>query len=62
MHIQYSEKFEGKLCFSGQALVAQKSWIIKNAYSVQCIQGTLCVSGQALVAKNPECEKYIQYS
>jgi len=24
-YIQYSEKFQGKLCFSGQAQVAQKS-------------------------------------
>jgi len=30
-------------------------------YSIQ-IQSTLCVSGQAQVAKNPEREKYIQYS
>jgi len=42
--------------FSGQAQIAQKSWIIKNSYSVQWIQG------KRKLLKNPECKKYIQYS
>jgi len=44
-------KILGQLWFSGQALVAQKSWIKKNTYSVQWIQGTLCFSGQAQVTQ-----------
>ena len=28
-------KFSGQLCFSGQAQVAQRSWMIKNMYSIQ---------------------------
>jgi len=52
---KYSEKFQGNSC-SGQAQVAQKSWIIKNTYSVQWIQ----VKRKLL--KNPECKKYIQCS
>jgi len=34
-YIQYSEKFQGKLCFSGQAQVTQNSEIIKNTCSTQ---------------------------
>jgi len=38
----------GQLCFSGQAQVAQKSWMIKNTCSIQWkISGKLCFSGQA---------------
>jgi len=44
-------KFSGQTLFSGQAQLAQKSWIIRNTYSVQWIQGTLCFSGQAQVAQ-----------
>jgi len=49
-------KISGQTLFSGQAQVAQKSWMIKNVYSIQWIQGTLCVSGQAHVVKSPECQ------
>jgi len=41
------KKFQGKLCFQ----VAQKSWIMKNTYSVQWNQGTLYFSGQAQVTQ-----------
>jgi len=47
----YSEKFQGKLCFSGQEQVAQISWVVKNIYSVLLIQGSLCFSGQAQVTQ-----------
>jgi len=36
-YIEYSENFEGKLSFSRQAQVAQKSWIVKT-FSVQYIE------------------------
>jgi len=35
--IQYCEKFQGKICISGHAQVAQQSWTVKKA-SMQCIQ------------------------
>ena len=35
-YIQYSENFQGKLCFSEQAQVAQKSWTVKK-FSIQSI-------------------------
>jgi len=44
-------KFSGQTMFWGQAEVVQKSWIIKNIYSIQWIQGTLCFSRQAQVAQ-----------
>ena len=34
--VQYREKFQGKLCFSDQAQVAQKSWTVKK-FPIQCI-------------------------
>jgi len=37
VYSQYSEKFQGKLCFSGQVLVVQKCWTVKK-FSMQCIQ------------------------
>ena len=47
-YIQYSEDFQGKLYFSGQAQVTKKSWTIK-IFSIQCIQysiwGDLCNLG-----------------
>jgi len=51
-YIPYSEKFQEKLCFSGQAQVAQKSWMIKNTCSIQWkIPGQTLFSGQAQVAQ-----------
>jgi len=40
------------LFFSVQALVPQKSWIIKDIYSVLWMLGTLCFSVQAQVVQN----------
>ena len=59
------QKIFGQLRFSGQALVAQKSWMIKNACSIKWK-----ISGHPLffrvsaciLLKTPECKKYIQYS
>jgi len=59
------QKIFGQLCFSGQALVAQKSWMIEKACSIQCK-----ISGHPLffrasactLLKTPECKKYIPYS
>jgi len=36
-YLQYSENFQGKLCFSGQSQVAQKSWTVKE-YPIQYIE------------------------
>jgi len=54
-YIQYSENFQVKLCFSGQAqscsnILNGKKYI---QYSEK-FQGKLCFSGQAHIAKNPE--------
>jgi len=51
---QYSEKYQGNSWFSGQAQVAQKSWMIKNIFSVQWIQGKPCFQGKRKLLKNPE--------
>jgi len=40
--------------FSGQAQVAQKSWMIKDINSIHWIQGKLCFQGQRKLLKNPE--------
>jgi len=45
---QCSEKFQGKLYFSGHAQVVQNSeWLNWYIYSIQWLQGTLCFSGQS---------------
>ena len=43
-----------KSLFSGQTQVAQKSWMIKNTYSIEWIQGKLCFQGKRKMLKNPE--------
>jgi len=44
-------KNSGQTLLSGQTQAAQKSWMIKNAYSIPLIQGKLCFHGQAQVAQ-----------
>ena len=58
----FSTVNSGQFCFSGQAQVTQKSWIIKNTYSVQWIQSNSVFQGKRKLLKDPECKKYIQYS
>ena len=62
-HIQYSEKFLGNSVISGQAQVAQESWMWK-VYSIEWnISGQLCFSGQAQsYSKIVNGKKCIQYS
>ena len=55
-------KFSGQTQFSGQAQVAQKSWMIKYISIQWKIPGQLCFQGKRKLLKNPECKKYIQYS
>jgi len=60
MYIQYSENFQGKLCFSGQAQLAQKSLMIKNTYSIHWkFQGNSVFQGKRNLLKTPENKKYI---
>jgi len=61
-HIFITVKIPGQLCFSGQAQVAQKSWIINNIYSVLWIQAPSVFQGKRKLFKTPECKKYTQYS
>ena len=62
-YIQYSKNFQGKLCFSGQAQVAQKSWIVKNMFNaVKNFRGNSVFQGKRKLLKNPEYKKYIHYS
>ena len=50
--IFHTAKFLGNSAFSGQAQVAQNSWM-HNVYSIQWnIPGQLCFSGQAQVTQN----------
>jgi len=49
-----SWKFSGQTLISGQAQVAQKTWMIKNIYSIQWIQGKLCCQGKRKLLKKPE--------
>jgi len=51
-YIPYSEKYQGTVCFSGQAQVTQNFWIIKNSCSIQWkISGQHYFSGQAQAAQ-----------
>ena len=45
-YIQYSEKFQSKLCFQGKRKLF-KILNDKNIYSIQWNQGKLCLSRQA---------------
>jgi len=51
-------KIPGQLCLSGQAQVAQKSWIIKNTYSVAYskFRAHSVFQGKRKLLKNPECK------
>ena len=54
-YIQCSDNFQGKLCFSGQVQLAQKSWMIKNAYSMHWkFQGNSVFQGKRNFLKTPE--------
>jgi len=57
-YIQYSKRFQGRLCFQS------KRKFLKNPYfnAVKNFQGKLCFSGQAQVVQNSEGYKYIQHS
>ena len=50
-YIPYSENSRATLLFSGQPLVAQKSWLIKYISIQWKIPGQFCFSGQAQVAQ-----------
>jgi len=50
---QYSEKYQGKSCFSGQAQVVQKPWKTKNIYWIQWVQGKHCFQIKRKLLKNP---------
>jgi len=53
----------GQTLFSGQAQVAQKSWMIKNISIQWKISGQLIFQGKRRLIKNPEWWKiYIQFS
>ena len=56
------EKFQGKLCFSGQAQVVQNSW--KQKIHIQCseFRAPSAFQGKRKLLRTPECKKYIQYS
>ena len=60
IYVKYSENFQGKLCFSGQGQVAQKSWMIKIyvKYSEK-FHDKLCFSVQAQVVHKSSMIKYI---
>ena len=59
-YIPYSEIFQGKLCFSGQALVAQKSWMIKYiSITVKNPRATLFFRTSASYSKLLYDKKYI---
>ena len=60
-HIQYSEKFQGNSVFSGQAQVAQQSWMVKNIFhTMKNFRAHSVFQGKRKLLKNPECEKCIQ--
>ena len=61
-YIQYSENFQGKLCFSGQAQVPQKSVVIKIYIQYSEFRPRSVFQGKCKLLKNPECQRYIQYS
>jgi len=48
-------KISGQALFSGQAQVAQKSWMIKNISIQWKIQGNPVFEGKRKLLKNPEC-------
>ena len=50
------------LCFSGQAQVIQKAWIIKVYIQYSKLRESSVFQGKRKLFKNPECKKYIQYS
>ena len=49
-------KISEQLCFSGQALVAQNSWMIKNISIQWKFSEQTLFSGQAQIVKNRECK------
>ena len=53
-YIQYSGKFQGTLCFSGQAQVAQKSWIIKKYIPYSEFRTPSIFQGKRKLIKNSE--------
>ena len=61
-YIQYSEKFQGKLCFQGKQKLL-KILNVKSIFTtVKIFRATLFFSGQAQVAQNCELWKNFQYS
>jgi len=56
------EKFQGKLCFSGQAQVAQNSWKWKIYIQYSEFRTPSAFQSKRKLLKTPDCKKYIQYS
>jgi len=62
-HIQYSEKFQGNSVFSGQAQVAQQSWMVRNIFNtVKILLENSVLESKRKLLNNPEQWKYFQYS
>jgi len=65
---QYSENFQGKLCFSGHTVFQGKRKLLKNTECKKYVphsenfQGRLCFQGERKLLKNPERYKIFQYS
>ena len=59
-----ARKVPGQTLFSGQAQVAQKSWMIKNTYSIQWknSRATLFFRASASCSKILNGKRYIRYS
>jgi len=55
-------KIPGQLCFSGQAQVVQKSWIIKIHIQYSKFRAPSVIPGKRKLLESSECKKYIQYS
>jgi len=58
----FSTVTSGQTLFSGQAKVAQKSWMIKIFQYSEKFQGNSCFSVQAQVAQKSWMKKIFQYS
>jgi len=62
-YIQYSEKLQGTLCFSGQAQMCSKILNVKSIFNtVKIFRAHSVFQGKRILLKNPECKSYIPYS
>jgi len=55
-NISIQWKISGQLCFSAQALVAQKSWMTKNMHSISEFKPHSVFKAKCKLLKNPECK------